>query len=163
MRVPAIVSSRIRAMLRQGLAVGADELRGHVRPREPLDRALPARRAEPSPQLAVAQQALERVAQAGDVAGLDDEAGLAVDHQVEEAADAARDHRLPVRHRLGAGDPEAFAVGRTRDDGGGRVQRLEVVPRQEPERLWDTLAERPLAPDHEPEAGPPPRPPRPPP
>ena len=66
--------------------------------------------AQAPPQARVGEQALERGAQRGHVAGRNEHAGLAVDDEVEQAADRARDDRAAVRHRLGADDAEPFAA-----------------------------------------------------
>ena len=80
------------------------------------------------------EQPLERGPQRADVARRHEQPGLAVDDQVEQPADRARDHRPAVGHRLGAGDAEALAVRRHRDHGGPLVQRRQLVVRHEPER-----------------------------
>ena len=43
-------------------------------------------------------------ASAGGIAGRDEQAGLAFDHQVGHAADSGRDDRLPGRHQLHQGE-----------------------------------------------------------
>ena len=66
--------------------------------------------AEAPSQVPVGEQHLERSAERLDVARRHRQARLAVDDQVAEPADVACDDRTPVRHRLRAGDAEAFAV-----------------------------------------------------
>jgi hypothetical protein len=88
---------------------------------------------------------LERSPQREWVARRDDDPRLPVDDQVAEAADVRRDHRAGVCHRLEAGDAETFAPGRARDDGGSRVQRLELGGGKETSRLPDLAAERTIS------------------
>ena len=96
-------------------------------PGEVLGRAPAPRLAHPAPQLAVGEQPLDRDSQRGDVAGRHVDPGLAVHDEIEQAADRARDHRPAVRHRLQAGDAEALAARRARDD-----RRTRVQPRRAP-------------------------------
>src|SRR4051794_8019011 len=70
--------------------------------------ALARRGAEAATQRTIAEQQLDRAAQRVDVPGLDEQAGATVLDQVREAADGGGDDGLPVRHRLGADNAEAF-------------------------------------------------------
>src|SRR5690348_15242462 len=90
--------------------VGGDRRVGDGRPGEPLLHACTTGLAEASAQVRVREQALERPAQGGNVARRDEDPRLAVDYEVEQAADRARDHGPSVCHRLGAGDAEALTV-----------------------------------------------------
>ena len=62
--------------------------------------ALARGRAEPAPQLAVRQQPLEGRAERCDVARRHEQAGLAVDDEIAQAADIGGHDGAPVRHRL---------------------------------------------------------------
>src|SRR5207247_6695986 len=85
--------------------------------------------AEPTAEVAVLEQRLDRRTQRSDVAGRDEDAGLAVLDQVREPAHGGRDDGLPVRHRLRADDAEALGERRADDDGGALVAALELCAR----------------------------------
>jgi hypothetical protein len=86
-----------------------------------------------------------RAPERSDVAGRHEQAGLAVDDEVAQAADRRRDHRPAVRHRLGARDAVALAVRGARHDGGPLVQAEQPVVRDEAERLGNPVAQRTVA------------------
>ncbi len=108
-----------------------------------------APRSHAAAELRVVEQALERGPQRVGVSRRDEQAGLAVHDEVEQAADRGRDDRPPVRHRLGAGHAEALAPRRARDHGRARVQRRSSCVRDEAERPGHALAQRPVAGDDE--------------
>ena len=119
-------------------------------PRQLLFCALARRGSHAAAELRVVQHAREPGPQRVGVSRRDEEAGLAVDDEVEQAADRGRDDRPPVRHRLRASDAEPFAARRARDHRGARVQRRELVMRDEAEGPGDPVAQRPVAGDDEP-------------
>jgi hypothetical protein len=75
--------------------------------------------------------------------------GLTVHDQVGNAADRGRDDRTSVRHRLDDAEWQPLAVRGQDDDGGARVEPVQLGMRQEPERVRDERAQRPVTGDDE--------------
>ena len=74
---------------------------------EALSRPLEPRGPEPAPQLGVVEQAVERRRQRVGVAGWDEQAGLAVDDELADAADVGGDDGRPaaIASRIEIGPP----------------------------------------------------------
>src|SRR5919204_5956483 len=113
----AITGSLARDAKARLRCVRTESRRGHALPRAALGHALAGRPAQAPPQHRVGEQPLERRAQAGDVARLDEEAGHAVLDELGDPADRARHDGPPVRHRLEDAERKAFAERRADDDG----------------------------------------------
>ena len=108
----------------------------------------PSGLAEARPQRGIAEQPVDRRPQRLRVPRWHEQAGLLRNHQIEEAADGRRDDRLPVRHRLGAGEAEALSPRGTDDDRGPRVEAVALGRGDRP-GARHPLAQRPVAHDHE--------------
>src|SRR5918995_7121058 len=131
------------------IGVGGESGIGDGRPGEPFPHTLAARVAEPSSEIPIGEQPLERGAQGGYVARRYVEPRNAVRDKVEQATDRARDDRAAVCHRLGADDAEAFPVRRHRDDSCAFVETQQFLVRDEPARARHPLAQRSVPDDDE--------------
>ena len=97
----------------------------------------------------VREQPLERAAKRRGITRRDEQARFLVPHEVEKAADGARDDSPPVSHCLGADDSEPLVARRADDHGGALVEPAQLLRVHEAERVGEPIAERPVARDDE--------------
>ena len=106
--------------------VGLHHLGGDVRPREALG-ALARGRAHALAAVAVGGERVQRLADRGGVAGLHEQAVLAVGDDVAVARDVRRHDRSARRERLGQHHAEALAAQRRRDEHVGVVHQPPLL------------------------------------
>ena len=137
-RLIAAAERRVLGWPRHEAGDQLDVLAQAVDAEEAVDHAAAGGVAEQAGPLGVGEQLPDRRAEGREVAGVvDEDARLAVDDLVLDAADAAGDDRPLLPHRLGDGHPEALGdallhehVGAALDRVDHRPVLLEVVHRQ---------------------------------
>ena len=144
---PALFVAAMTPLLLSRVAVDRERPLGHPRDRELAAGAGQPRVAEPPRELGVAQQPVERRGKGSRVAGLDEEAGLAVGDHLRHGADARGDDRQAGEHRLEQHDPEALPARGVDED----VRPLEPVPDLEPAGQRRPQSPSPSDPDLRPE------------
>ena len=90
---------------------------------------------------------------AGASRGGHEQSRLAVGDQVEQRAAGGRDHRPAECHRLGRREAEAFPLAGRDEDGRPLEEPLHLTVRHGSERVWDAVAQRPVARDDEVQVG----------